>query len=73
MDYVPLVLGKARPVLDAICSSSGSSRSICLLGRLLALVNGQEAVVVFSLTGQSGRECIISSGTFTRSVGYRIR
>ena len=67
MDYLPVVLRRGRPLLGTLCSDVGSSKAVCPQGRLLALVNGRGSVAVHSLTGDSSRESVDSSDTFSRS------
>ena len=65
MDYLPVVVGRNQPFLEAVSHPQGSNRSICPRGRLVALVTPGGEIAVHSLVREHG-DVIAAAGPFSR-------
>ena len=68
MDYLPIILKKGQPFLEALSSGDSEERAVCPRGRVFALLDEQGHLRLYLLSErgqQQKKQVIIDSKQFT--------
>jgi len=68
MDYLPIILKKGQPFLEALSSGESGERAVCPRGRVFALLDEQGHLRLYLLSErgqQQKKQVIIDSKQFT--------